>query len=258
PTGGEISILDFKNEDLGIKLPPAADIDRVVIYGTANADDGRDPGSLIYNTAAKQEIKAGAGADYLKARFDQVVLRGGLGDDFAINDDGDQYLYGEEGNDILIASGGNDELYGGDDNDALQGGGDDDYLDGGSGNDVLAGGAGADVLVGGDGNDFLSGGGLLVATGSGGLHVGNVVAEGQGWTVIDLGNGTYNFSGFGGIADDPDDEGDVLDGGVGDDVLWGGAGDDLLTGGEGTDKLFGQADADTLFGGDGNDVLIGD
>lgn len=251
PAGGKVSILNFKNNDLGITLPAVSPAQKTKLNGTQNADN-------LTSTSILQKVFGFGGNDRIHVNLAQAEGWGGLGDDYVTNGDGDQYLYGEEGNDILIASGGNDELYGGDDNDALQGGGDDDYLDGGSGNDVLAGGAGADVLVGGDGNDFLSGGGLLVATGSGGLHVGNVVAEGQGWTVIDLGNGTYNFSGFGGIADDPDDEGDVLDGGVGDDVLWGGAGDDLLIGGEGTDKLFGQADADTLLGGDGSDVLIGD
>jgi Ca2+-binding RTX toxin-like protein len=53
------------------------------------------------------------------------------------------------------------------------------------------------------------------------------------------------------------DDGDTLDGGLGDDMLFGGAGDDELTGNMGNDAMFGDDGNDTLLAGAGDDALFG-
>lgn len=59
----------------------------------------------------------------------------------------DLVLRGGNGNDLLVGGAGNDRLYGENGTDTLRGDAGRDWLDGGRGNDTLTGGAGADVFV---------------------------------------------------------------------------------------------------------------
>jgi len=80
---------------------------------------------------------------------EDLVLKGGKGDDA---------LEGGAGNDNLSGGRGADTLAGGAGDDVLRGGGGDDTLAGGAGDDVLKGGKGDDTLEGGAGDDTLAGG----------------------------------------------------------------------------------------------------
>ena len=87
----------------------------------------------------------------------QVVLRGGDGNDLLIGSpgsdilhgySGDDTLIGGDGNDTLLGSAGRDVLFGDAGNDKLLGAGSSgDRLSGGEGNDTLDGGAGTDIVV---------------------------------------------------------------------------------------------------------------
>ncbi len=82
-----------------------------------------------------------------EATTQDVVLFGGIGND---------WLFGEVGNDILRGNRGDDTLDGGDGNDILWGGRGNDLLIGGDGDDILCGGFGTDTLSGGQGaNTFV-------------------------------------------------------------------------------------------------------
>ena len=76
-------------------------------------------------------------------------------------------------------------------NDVINGRGGSDRLEGRNGNDLLQGGDGDDRLIGGLGNDTLEGGqGLDIAVYFGNRANYSIVADGSGFIVTDLGNGS--------------------------------------------------------------------
>ena len=160
-----------------------------------------DDDTVIFAGEGNDELRSGAGNDYLHGRDgDDTItsaggndtLQGGRGNDHLDAGEGDDVLNGHTGDDILIGGDGDDRLNGGEGNDTLEGGDGDDWLLGSFGDDLMSGGAGADTLHGGDGNDRL-------------------------W-------------------DQGDDVRDYLNGGDGDDILQGWNGDHLH-GGTGADSF---------------------
>lgn len=96
----------------------------------------------------------------------ELVLKGGDGNDLIINQTAQNAEFQGEG--------GKDTLVGGPGKDTLSGGASDDLIDGGDGDDSLIGGTGADTIRGGNGND-------VIRTGLDGVpDTGNVVDGGDG------------------------------------------------------------------------------
>ncbi len=271
-------------------------------------DNGDDEG---HGFSANDYLDGGDDADELRGGAGSDVLIGGKGNDTLIGDtpsavggdpadggadsldggEGDDLLYGGVGDDVLAGGTGNDQLYGQDGHDALYGGEGNDTLSGdlrisaqtgaydttelrgAGGNDVLDGGAGGDTLFGGEGEDVLIGGAgddQLYGSYSPGLFLGGdlaflgLMAADQGdWIEGGVGNDWL----YGGAGDDEliggdgadvlygENGNDHLDGGIGNDRLDGGAGDDVLEAGEGTDQLFGGEGDDVLLSGAGDDLL---
>ena len=81
------------------------------------------------------------------------------GRDMVAGTENDDLYHGGDGDDSIDGRAGNDSIDGGGGNDALAGGAGDDTVLGGSGNDLVYGDAGNDVLAGGSGKDTVSGGG---------------------------------------------------------------------------------------------------
>lgn len=168
---------------------------------------GTDAGEQIGGEGGNDTIDGGEGDDDLYGHQGEDIVSGGIGNDT---------LQGEDGADLLHGNDGDDSLAGGTGDDTLKGDAGDDNLIGGSGNDLLMGGAGNDTLMGGSDNDRLSGGlgadDLLGGAGNDFLN--GVMPDEMGMEDID--------------------EGDFLNGGLGDDTLLIGR-DDWANGGEDAD-----------------------
>ena len=146
---------------------------------------------------------------------------------------------GGNGNDRLIGGGGNDSLTGGAGNDTLAGDAGNDTLDGGAGNDSLDGGTGNDSIIGGDGNDTANGGD------------GNDVIDTSGKNPL---NDYFVFPSIP-VDPNPNDDRDLVFGGLGNDSITTGDDADTIDGGQGNDTIFGGLDADSITGGLGNDSI---
>lgn len=156
----------------------------------------------------------------------------------------DSYLATPEG-DSAIGLAGNDSLYGNSGSDILNGNADDDILFADSltqtagGNDSLFGGQGNDTLVGarfGFSADSLGGNrgkDLLIASTNGG----NTLFGGQGNDTI-----------YGSVQN-----GNLMNGNLGNDLLIAGRGRDRMLGADGNDTLIGGSDNNDMFGEDGDD-----
>ncbi|BBK32299.1 hemolysin type calcium-binding protein [Stella humosa] len=154
------------------------------------------------------------GNDLMDGNLGDDDLFGEAGNDTLSGGEGNDVLRGEEHNDSLLGGAGDDVLFGGlgdatidePDADILIGGAGDDLLLGEGGNDTLTGGIGADNFIfesnGGDDRitDFTPGtDALFMAPGLNGLGFdgtslfavfqSRLAADGQGNTVIDLGQG---------------------------------------------------------------------
>lgn len=100
--------------------------------------------ALVLADAGREEIRLGAGDDYVNGAFQRDRIWGGAGNDFIRGGEGSDLAYGEEGNDELVGLQASDELHGGDGN---------DIVNGGDGDDTLYGDLGADRIQCGDGSD---------------------------------------------------------------------------------------------------------
>jgi 2',3'-cyclic-nucleotide 2'-phosphodiesterase (5'-nucleotidase family) len=116
-----------------------ANVERLVMLGTAVQGSGNDLGNSITGNASNNLLSGLGGSD---------TINGGEGNDT---------LNGGDSNDTLLGGGGTDKLDGGAGGDRLYGQGGDDDLNGGDGDDTITGGDGNDVLTGGAGTDILNG-----------------------------------------------------------------------------------------------------
>jgi Ca2+-binding RTX toxin-like protein len=140
--------------------------------------------------AGRIQVATGGAAHVLKGSAAADLLHGGDGADRLEGGAGPDLLYGGGGADMLVAGDGVDHLFGGSGDDRLQGGAGDDVLKGGAGRDVFLVGearSGRDTIL-----DFRPGEDVLsvpAALGSAAKVLATAVADGQGNTVLDLGDG---------------------------------------------------------------------
>ena len=225
----------WRDPATGAAAPAADDAAGDLLDGGAGDD-------LIVGEAGADLVFGGSGSDVIHGDAgDDLIFGdgtgGGNGDwsvtrDVTLNPDGSwnftstltgvaMDIDGDGDADVILAGAGADFVHGMEGN---------DFIDGGEGNDALWGGNGADTLLGGDGDDHLMGGHTMILNADGT----------QGYTTVI----------------DPEDVGDLIDGGAGDDRIYGNAGDDTLVGGSGDDVIQGNDGNDSLRGGTDNDELI--
>ncbi|MDE4131651.1 type I secretion protein [Phaeobacter sp. QD34_3] len=165
------------------------------------------------------------------------ILIGNQQDNSLLGREGDDSLEGRIGGDRLFGDDGMDTLFGGDGNDSVFGGDGDDFLNGGRGDDLIRGGADHDVLIDRLGSDTMNGDlGQDLIISSGQLPPGLLQAQLQ---ASGPENGPQDLLRQLGtdMTDDPDRNGDSVDGGQGDDTLLFGV-DDTVTGGDGADRFI--------------------
>jgi serralysin len=224
---------------------------------------------------AIENVRGGAGGNYLTGSAGDNVLTGNVAADL---------LIGGAGRDTLIGGGGDDLLTG--DGFALAPGADAadmrDVLIGGAGRDTLIGGAGDDDLSGGDDDDFLSNGTFSTEVFADTWSRGRLLQADGGNDAIDGGKGSdFAVLAYFGRKDgirvdirDADATNVIYSGGVaagsltsieklgfeggdGDDVVYAGAGYDFLGGRGGNDVIDAGAGNDIVYYDAGNDVLSG-
>ena len=262
-----------------------------------DALQGNEGNDTIRGDAGDDDILGGAGDDLVAGGTGNDTILGGFGNDTVIGDDGDDTLQGNIGDDSIIGGLGNDSIVGNEGNDTVDGGAGDDIIDtsgtaplpdidypgaypadtspnndrdlvtGGLGNDTILTGDDADTIFGGAGNDVIDAG-IDADLVEGGIGNDTIVGS-EGADTIDGGDGNDLI--YGGLNDvlgealdlpdavdlRPDNNRDLLNGGVGDDTIFGRDDDDTLFGGAGNDLLDGGIDDDSLVGGAGNDTLTG-
>lgn len=261
------------------------------VYDGGPAGDGGDD-VLSFQGDSGVIVDLGAGTS--EGRGSDVVtriphIRGTVGDDILLGDDGINHLYGDDGDDILSGAGGDDELYGEEGNDTLDGGGGDDLLEGYRGDDTFLWSDGVDQYEGGEAFDVLdlsnapSG---VEITGVGdndalmgsstisdvkvliGSEFDDTVTDVTNFVELDLRDGndelttTRIVTAYGGSGDDSliAVMRSSLYGGDGNDILKVGGGfegDSTLIGGGGNDRLIGAAGDDWLDGESGADTIRG-
>jgi len=141
-------------------------VDNITIDGQAvsSGSDGFDLGSVLGGTASGSgtlEDEAPTGgtnedSSTVSGTLEDEASTGGTSEDdltTEANDAEDLVLKGGKGDDTLEGGAGDDRLRGGKGDDTLEGGAGDDRLRGGKGDDTLEGGAGDDILKGGKGDD---------------------------------------------------------------------------------------------------------
>lgn len=166
---------------------------------------------------------------------------------------------GTDGNDVIDGKVGSD---------ALSGKGGDDYINGGTEGDVIQGGLGKDTLNGGTGDDAIFGSSDMDINKPTNVNFTHPVnpyshpqATGFNWTSgynTTLENGVPSS-----LSNAPrnrlaGDQGNIIDGGVGNDFIAAGTGADYAHGGDDNDKIWGMDKDDILFGDGGNDAIYGD
>ncbi|WP_415233398.1 Hint domain-containing protein [Pseudorhodobacter sp.] len=157
-------------------------------------------------------------------------------------DAGDAIL-GDDGpnDDRIRAEGGDDTVFAGLGDDTVFAGTGDDLVYGGVGNDDLRGNEGNDTLFGGDGRDTVYGQ--------------------QGDDLIDTSGSRpmpdINYPGFYGADTDPENDRDLVYGGLGNDTIRTGDDADTIYGDGGNDLIFSGIDADLVYGGNGDDTIVG-
>lgn len=168
----------------------------------------------------------------------------------------DGIVWGTEGDDVIDVdyTGDNDgDMVDAEDNIFPENEDNDDVIRALEGDDTVLAGLGDDDIEGGDGNDSIMGeeGDDLIVSGPGALD----------GALPDLG-----YPGIYPSDDDPNNDRDYVDGGIGDDTIStgddadtivGGAGDDLIDGGIDADDIEGNSGADTIIGGEGSDTING-
>ncbi|MGO4909319.1 Hint domain-containing protein [Pseudorhodobacter sp. W20_MBD10_FR17] len=161
--------------------------------------------------------------------------------------------------DVIRAEGGDDTVYAGLGNDTVFAGLGDDLVYGGVGNDDLRGGEGADTLYGGDGSDTVYGqqGNDYINT-SATQPIPDIDYPGVYPADTDPNNDRDLV--FGGLGNDTiitGDDADTIFGDGGNDSINAGIDADLVYGGSGDDTIVGSEGADTIFGDSGNDLIYG-
>ena len=158
-------------------------------------------------------------------------------------DAGDAILGDDAPNDDRIrAEGGNDTVYAGLGDDTVFSGLGDDLVYGGVGDDDLRGNEGADSLYGGDGSDTVYGQ--------------------QDDDLIDTSGSTpplpdIDYPGVYPADTDPENDRDLVFGGLGADTIRTGDDADTIYGDGGRDLINAGIDADLVYGGNANDTIIG-
>lgn len=245
-----------------------------LLFGDAGNDTlfGGVQNDTLFGGEGDDSLVGGSGIDVLDGGDGDDTLVGGEGDDALITGDGNDLAIGDAGNDFIDTrstadQGSPDRAYPGlypadtdplDDRDTVQGGagndtiltGDDrDVIDGGTGNDAIDAGDDADSVVAGEGDDTIfAGEGSDTVSGDAGNDVIWGGARGDVYDPTHLPDA---------VDADPDNNRDLLSGGLGNDTIYGGDDDDTLEGGAGEDLLDGGIDDDSLIGNEGNDTLIG-
>lgn len=158
-------------------------------------------------------------------------------------DRNDAIIPGDGPNDDRVQAGaGNDTILAGVGNDTVVADLGDDSVNGGAGNDDLRGNEGNDTILGGDGRDTIFGQ--------------------QDDDLIDSSGGASPLpdAGYPGVYPsdtDPENDRDLVYGGLGNDTIRSGDDADTLYGDDGRDLLDGGIDDDSIFGGQGGDTIIG-
>lgn len=261
------------------------------VHGGGGNDsvEGGSGNDILHGDEGDDTLVGGSGDD---------TLYGGDGNDSLTGDRGQDVLYGGEGDDTLVGGEDGDSLYGGGGNDSVIGGQGDDFIDttdgtgegspdrgfpglypadtdpnddrdyviAGEGNDTIFTGDDADTIHGGGGDDLIYAGvDDDSVTGAGGN---DTIYGGEGADTItgDLGDDVI----YGGnppgdptylpddIDPDPENDRDLLYGGLGNDTIYGGDDDDTIYGGQGDDLVYGGIDDDLVYGGAGNDTIHGE
>ncbi|GEM_PF-348182 len=232
---------------------------------------GGDGNDALTGDAGNDELYGDAGRDTLMGGDGRDLADGGTGDDVIDTRGPDPLpdvdypgLYGADAdptNDLDTVNGGdgNDTILTGDDDDRVFGGNGADYIDGGFDDDVLSGGAQDDTVIGSEGNDTIDGGDgndLIF----GGLDLSFPDAINIPNDAGDLRPNNNADVIFGGLGNDTvygQDDDDTIRGDEGEDLIYGGVDNDVITGGAGRDTLFGDQGNDTMAGDDDDDVMFG-
>ena len=269
--------------------------DDVHISGTVGLSDlhfevdgGPVRDGIVHGTEGDDLITAGT---YVDVDGDEVDNEDALipgdkpNDDRIFGKGGDDTIDGGEQDDTIEGGDGSDSIGGGDGNDLIYGGGprtgpdeiiddasfpapapdpdpnnDRDTLSGGAGDDTIFGGDDDDVISGGSGDDSLDGGidDDSITGGSGN----DTIFGGQGDDTINAGVQNADFRpdlGYPGLYEsdeDPNDDRDFVDGGLGDDLITTGDDDDTIYGGAGDDTIDAGFDRDLVYGDDGDDLIV--
>jgi Ca2+-binding RTX toxin-like protein len=144
----------------------------------------------------------------------------------------DDRIRAEGGDDTVFAGLGDDTVFAGLGDDLVFGGVGDDDLRGNEGNDTLFGGEGADTVFGQQGDDFID-------------------------TSSPLQRPDIDYPGLYPADTDPEDDRDLVYGGLGNDTIITGDDADTIFGDGGNDSINAGVDADLVYGGAGNDTIIG-
>ncbi len=209
--------------------------------------------------ASADTLEGGEGDDLLDAGAATVINLGFLGVLQTPNQ-----LRGGAGNDYLLGGSDQDVLAGNADNDSLRGGADNDTLTGGSGDDRFEVDLGTDSIQDLEGSDTLvvSAGATASATVSADFTA-TAATSNAGSANLAVANGIHaDLSAAAGsngysLAASGTSSGSRLTGSSLADTLTGGSGNDSLSGGEGNDRLQGGSSGDTIRGGLGADQLSG-
>ena len=245
----------------------------------------------LYNGTEQADVLRGTdNADVMHGNGGDDELQGLDGNDTLYGDAGNDRLLGMMGNDALFGGAGDDVLDGQEGSDTLAGGKGRDHLLGGQGSDTF-------VYNLGDGNDSIELYNGLSWTGSGGVDTDTLQfgagitpdkvlvshANGMLTLTISPANEAVTVPGFvferqPGMAEflvrfadgttwdraqlrtqtmTGNEEGNTIDGSLGDDIISGKGGNDYLRGHDGNDQLYGGAAIDQLEGGRGNDLING-
>ncbi|RUS59290.1 tandem-95 repeat protein [Pseudorhodobacter sp. E13] len=178
---------------------------------------------------------------------DRVDAGDAILDDDAPNDD---RIRAEGGDDTVFAGLGDDTVFAGLGDDLVYGEEGDDDLRGNEGNDTLYGGDGSDTVYGQQDDDFIDT--------SASTPIPDIDYPGVYPADTDPNNDRDLV--YGGLGNDTiltGDDADTIFGDGGDDSINSGIDADLVYGGGGDDTIIGSEGADTIFGEDGNDLIYG-
>ncbi len=197
------------------------------------------------------------------------------GDDVILGGAGIDYIYGGAGNDRIDGGAGEDHIYGERGHDILLGGSDDDEIRGGAGHDIIFGDKiEADVDIDklfdkkffsdefkdAQFNNKKLFSGNKIETKFFDIGEKDKITPDSGLAGVDY---IYGEEGddliFGDSGNETDnDQGDTIEGGIGNDIIDGNGGNDTIEGGIDNDIIYGGSGDDTIDGGAGNDSLYGD